>query len=77
MAEDKILQKLGEHEVRLDRIERNMVTKDDLATLRDDILNSHDAQITILIRLDQERIFTNETIKRLQKKLTILNKFSR
>ncbi len=62
MNEDKILQKLAEHDARLDRLEEKMdqmVTKDEFNAKMDKVL-------TILGRLDQERIFTQEWIHRIE-----------
>lgn len=65
MNEDKIIQKLLEHDGRFENIERKMADKDDVNGL----LNGQDKMITILMRIDQERVFTNERIKRLEREI--------
>ena len=50
--EDKIIQKLIEHDERLERIENEMATKKEVR----EILDTLDAMTTILKHLDQERI---------------------
>jgi len=60
MAEDKIIKKLLEHD---DEFEK---TRGELKIFRDDVLSGQDRMMVILQRLDQERVFTNETIKRLE-----------
>jgi uncharacterized protein YjgD (DUF1641 family) len=59
MNEDKVLQKLIEHDERLDRIEENMATKADTRS----ITGTMDEMMVILKRLDQERVFTVEWIR--------------
>jgi len=79
MNEDKIIKKLIEHDghfkrldkkliehdERLERIEENMVTKLE----HNEVIDTLDKIMTILKRLDQERIFTKEWIKRIDKKV--------
>lgn len=62
MNEDKILQKLVEHDERLDRIEQSMATKADIR----DLHTVMDRALNILDRLDQERLFTVEWVKRIE-----------
>ena len=62
MDEIKILQKLIEHDEHLDRIEEKMAT---MVTL-DAFNNRMDKAMTILERLDQERIFSQEWIRRVE-----------
>lgn len=62
MDEDKVILKLIDHDERLKRIEENMATKNDIANL----LVGQDKMMQILLRVDQERIFTNEKIKQLE-----------
>jgi len=62
MNEDRVIEKLLEHDGRLDRIEKKMVKLDML----DDIFAGQDRMIRILERVDQERVFTNEKIKQLE-----------
>ncbi len=67
MNEDKIIQKLIEHDERLDRIEEKMATRADL----NDIRTTMDAMLGILNRLDQERIFTVEAIRRIENEVQV------
>jgi hypothetical protein len=43
-----------------------MVTRDEFNEFRNEVLSGQDKMMTILIRLDQERIFTNEWIRRIE-----------
>jgi hypothetical protein len=43
--------------------------RDQISNFKDEILTSLDAQTVILQRLDQERIFTSETIRRTRKQV--------
>lgn len=78
--EDKVLEKLVEHDKRFDTIaktlinhdnrleiiEETMVTKKEFGDFRNETTDKMDEMITILKRLDQERIFTHEWVKRLE-----------
>lgn len=64
---EKLLSLSADHEVRLQNIEEKMVTKDDLTTLRNEILAGDDAQMKILLRLDQERLVSGKRINDLVK----------
>jgi hypothetical protein len=66
MTDNAIIQKLLEHDARFDRIEQTMVTKDEFTAFKDQVLTSLDQMMVILQRLDQERVFTNERIKRIE-----------
>ena len=55
MNEDKIIQKLSEHDEKLSEL----VTKKDFSDFKNQILTTHDEIITILNKLDDERIFTS------------------
>ena len=59
---DKIIEKLIEMDQKIDDIRSDMATKIDINELRT-VLNN---QGVILQRLDQERIFTLERIKRIE-----------
>lgn len=63
MNEEKIIQKLFEHDDRFDRIEEK------IEAMRNDFLTSKDEMMVILKRLDQERIFTIEWVKRIESKV--------
>lgn len=65
---DRVIEKLVDHEGRLDRIEQRLdqtATKEDLNRL----VHIQDEVLGILRRLDQERVFTNEHIKRIELRL--------
>ena len=62
MEDSKVIEKLIEHDERLDRIEKNMVTKLEFHELTDTM----DKAMVILQRLDQERVFTSEWIRRIE-----------
>lgn len=62
MEESKIVKKLLEHDQRFDQ----MVTKDEFQNFRNEVLAAQDEMIGILRRLDQERIFTTEWVKRIE-----------
>ena len=61
------MQKLFEHDQRFQLVRRDekRVTRDDLQR----VLTAMDQQTVILPRLDQERVFTNERIRRMQQQL--------
>ncbi len=63
MNEDKIIQKLIEHDEKLELIEEKMATKQDIR----DIRTTMDEDVVILKRLDQERSFDTEWIRRVEK----------
>ena len=69
MPEDKIIQKLLEHDERLQLISENMATKADLR----EVIAGQDKMIGILKRLDQERVFTTEWIRRIEKDVERVN----
>ncbi len=56
MNEDKIINKLLEHDEKLEA----MITKEEFNQFRLEILASQDEMVTILRRLDQEMVFTAE-----------------
>ena len=62
MNEDKVLQKLIEMESAL----RGVATTQQLKTLEGRITTDMDKQLVILQRLDQERLFTIERVKRIE-----------
>ena len=64
--EDKIIKKLLDHDEKLERIEGKIATKRDVDDFKDKIITGQDEMITILKRLDQERIFTHEWVKQLE-----------
>lgn len=54
MNEKVILNKLFEHDERFDKIDERL----EHVVTRDEILDQFDVQMKILLRLDQERLFT-------------------
>lgn len=64
--EDKIIQKLIEMDQKIDEIKADMVIKTELLALENRLNTTLDAQGVILQRLDQERLFTMERIKRIE-----------
>lgn len=67
MNEEKIVKKLIEHDERFDRLDEKIDSK--VSGLRDDINTRLDQILVIVQRLDQERLFTFETVKRMQNDL--------
>lgn len=61
-AEDKIIQKLVEIDEKLG----TFVTKNELADFKDQIMTRLDQHTAILERLDQERVFTIDRVKRIE-----------
>ena len=67
MNEDKVIKMLLSHEERLERIETNMATKKDFER----IVQTQDQMMVILKRLDEERVFTFDHVKRLEAELGV------
>ncbi len=65
MNEEKVIQKLLEHDEQFDKIEEKL----DKMVTREEYLQGQDEMMTILRRLDQERIFTAEWVKRIEKEV--------
>jgi len=61
MDEDKVISKLLEHDDRFERIEDQIATKTEMEKLA----QSQNEILGILRRVDQERVFTNEAIRRM------------
>lgn len=72
MNEDLVIKKLLEHDERLQRIEETMATKDNIRGL----LDGQDQMMVILKRLDEERVFTYEMVKRIEGRVDFLEKES-
>ena len=64
--EDKIIQKLIDMDQKIDEMRAEMATKSELLALESRLNTALDAQGVILQRLDQERLFTMEWIKRIE-----------
>lgn len=62
MDEDKFIKKIIKLEEDVEEIKKTMATKDDV----DKILNGQDKMIQLFTRIDQERLFGNERMKRLE-----------
>ena len=60
MNENKILQKLSEHDKRFDEL------ASDLSSFKHQVLTSQDEVLTILKRLDEERIFMSRWVERIE-----------
>ena len=60
MNEDKVIQKLIEHDHQFELL------RDDIQQMHRDNLDKQDEMITILKRLDEERVFTVEWIRRIE-----------
>ena len=59
---DRVITKLIEHDGELKNIKETMSTKE----MMDELMRGQDKMIQILIRVDQERVFTNEKIRQLE-----------
>jgi hypothetical protein len=62
MSEDKIIEKLIEHDEQLEKIEAKL---DNLPT-KGEWLQKQDEMISILKRLNQKRVFTTEALRRIE-----------
>ena len=77
--QDKIIKKLIEHDAQFERIEKKLVNHDEWfekiekrlnqTVTKEEYLSGQDEIMKILERLNQERIFTNEWIKRTEKQI--------
>lgn len=65
MDEEKIIEKLIIIEGKVEKT----VTKEEFNGFKEDYYRGQDKMITILERLDQERVFTNEKIKQLESEI--------
>ncbi len=65
MNEDKIIEKLFDHDRKLD----TLVTKNEFHDFRDRVLDTQDEMVTILRRLDEERVSANRWIERIEKEV--------
>ncbi len=65
MNEDRIITKLAEHDQKLGEL----VTKTEFHKFKDQVLSTQDEMLTILRRLDEERIFTTAWVKRIEKEV--------
>ena len=58
---DRVITKLVEHDGEFEKIKDTMTSKDVVS----EIMRGQDKMIQILLRVDQERVFTNEKIRQL------------
>ncbi|MFH0712384.1 MAG: hypothetical protein V2A55_00780 [Candidatus Jorgensenbacteria bacterium] len=65
MNEDKIIQKLSEHDKRFSEL----VTKVDFNDFKNRVFTTQDKMLTILNRLDEERVFTTAWVERIEKEM--------
>jgi hypothetical protein len=65
MSEDTILNKLVEHDEQFSKL----VTIEEFQKFKNEMFNGQDKMMTILQRLDEERIFTNKWIKDIEDKV--------
>ena len=68
--QDKIIDTLVEIKTGL----KTLASKDDLQALRSDMIQMFDDQSVILRRLDQERFFTSEHIRRIEADVEMLKR---
>ena len=59
---ERVEKKLFDQDVKLERVEERL----DKTLIREEYLQGHDEMMTILKRLDQERIFTAEWVRRVE-----------
>ncbi|MFH1192881.1 MAG: hypothetical protein V1656_01010 [Candidatus Jorgensenbacteria bacterium] len=79
MNEDRVIQKLVEHDKHFDLIVGKLVEhdkkldgvvmKDEFQNFKHQVLTAQDEMVTILRRLDQERIFTTAWVGRIEKEV--------
>ncbi|NQV00167.1 MAG: hypothetical protein HQ538_05490 [Parcubacteria group bacterium] len=62
MSNDNIVNKLIEHDEKLDKV----VTQDEFNGFREKSLQNQGEALVILKRLDEERVFTLEMVKRIE-----------
>ncbi|HLD60917.1 MAG TPA: hypothetical protein VJA27_02175 [Patescibacteria group bacterium] len=65
VGQDRLFQEVMEHKVKME----NFVTKDEFHRFREEMLSGQDAMITILKRLDEERVFTQKWVKEVEEKV--------
>ncbi len=65
MNEDAVIRKLLEHDIKLDAL----LTRTDFDQFKNTYFNGQDQAMRILTRLDEERVFTNKAIGRIQDEL--------
>lgn len=63
MSEDKIIAKLMEHDEKFEEVDFK------LTKFREEFLSGQDAAMTILKRLDEERVFTHKWVRDIEDKV--------
>jgi hypothetical protein len=71
---DKLIQKSIEHDDRFDRIEENMFTKHEFREFSQKNQTDNDAMMVILKRLDEERYFTTERVRRIEEDVAVIKR---
>lgn len=67
MEEQKVQQQLASHTVQLGLMTKEVKDfRGEFDEFRNEVLTGQDQMIKILMRLDQERIFTHEWVKRIE-----------
>lgn len=61
MNEDKVINKLAEHDKRFD----DLITKTEFHDFKNHVFSGQDEMITILRRLDEERIFNGAWVEKI------------
>ncbi|KKU94162.1 MAG: hypothetical protein UY26_C0003G0313 [Candidatus Jorgensenbacteria bacterium GW2011_GWA1_48_13] len=64
MNEDRVIQKLNEHDRRFDKLES------EIGDFKHQVLATQDEILTIIRRLDEERVFTTRWIERIEEEIT-------
>lgn len=71
MSNDALIRKVLEQDERLQRIEDHVITIEHGMITRDEFLTSHDQIVTMLQKLDQERVVLDHRTKRIEDRLSI------
>jgi hypothetical protein len=84
MNEDKILEKLEKHDGQLDKLIQKsiehdgrldqMLTKVEFRAFADEQATANDAMMVILKRLDEERYFTTERVRRIEEDVAVIKR---
>ncbi len=67
MNEDKVLQKLVEHDERFNSLEKNL--KQEISNTKSEILGHLDGAMVVLKKLDEERVMQHARVDRLETKV--------
>lgn len=69
MSNDTLIRKVLDQDERLERIEDSLTTIQHGMITRDEFLTSHDQIVTMLQKLDQERVVQDHRTKRIEDQL--------